>query len=425
MSLIDKTISQFQHLMNINEVSSEEITKECISNIEKSMKDSNIYQLLLQDDAINKAREIDRKRKNQDPLGPLAGIPFLVTDDISTKGIITTGGSKILQNYIPPFNATVMEKLLAEDSIILGKLKVSEFGLTPKETISKTLNAKGGIFGLATSQDSGKFSMKPTYGLISRYGVIGATSTFDQIVPITNSVEDMAAVFNCIVGYDKKDSTSINMDPVDYTNSLKAYIEGLKIVIPRGLCTGDPGIQFNKAIEQLEKLGAIVQEVSFETLEYILPVYKVLSSAEFASNSARYDGISLGYRTNAHGDREELYKRTRTEGFGEKAKQTILFGNYVISSGQYEKYYKKAQKVRAMIKEELTAVTNEYGLLILPFISGDKQEPLNLVGNITGLPSITIPGGIQVIGPPFKEGDLLKLAYAFENTGIKEVENNG
>lgn len=424
MSLMNNSISQLIDLMELNEVSSEKIIKECIANIENETVDSSIYKLILKDEAISKAREIDRKRKNKEPLGPLAGIPLVVTDDISTKEMLTTAGSKILENYIPPFDGTVIEKILATDAIIIGKLKVREFGLTPTKTVSKALKDKGAVFGLCTSQDSSKFSMKPTFGMISRYGVIGATSTFDQIVPVTNFVEDMAAVLNSIVGYDKRDSTSIDMGKVNYTEALNIHMEELKIAVPTELFTEDNSIQLENSIKELEKSGAIIQKVSLETLEYILPVYKILSSVEFASNSARYDGISLGYRAKEYLDREQLYKKTRTEGFGKGAKRTILFGNYIISSGQYEKYYKKAQKVRAMIKEEFTRITNEYGLLILPFTSSDKEEHYNLVGNVTGLPSISVPGGIQIIGSKFKEEDLLKLAYYFESTGIKEVGEN-
>lgn len=424
MSLIDKSIFQLMELMESNEVSSEGIVKECISNIENDNVDSNIYQLILKDEAINRARDIDRKRKNKEPLGPLAGIPFLVTDDISTKDVLTTAGSKILENYIPPFDGTVIEKILGEDSIIIGKLKVSEFGLSPTKTVSNSLDHKGGIFALSTYQDSNKFSMKPSFGMISRYGLIGATSTFDQVVATTNTVEDMAAVLNTIVGYDKRDSASINMEKVDYTKALNNHIKGLKIAIPKELLSGDSDIQVHKIIEMLEKKGVIIQEISLETLNYILPVYKIISSAEFASNSAKYDGISLGYRTKEYLDREELYKKTRAEGFGKEAKKTILFGNYVISSGQYDKYYKKAQKVRAMIKEEFEKITNDYGMLILPFLPSHKENHFNLVGNVTGLPSITIPGGIQIIGSKFKEEDLLKLAYCFETIEIKEVEEN-
>ena len=424
VSLINKDISQLIELMESNEISSEELVRECIANIENETMDSSIYQLILKDDAINKAREIDKKRKNKEPLGPLAGIPFVITDDISTKGILTSAGSKILENYLPPFDASVIEKLLGEDSIIIGKLKVDEFGLNPIKTISKSLDDKGATFALSTCQDSRKISMRPSFGMISRYGVIGATSSFDQIVPVTKTVDDMATLLNSIVGYDKRDSTSINMEKFDYRKALNTDIKGLKIAIAPELFAKDSNLQIEKTIEQLEKLGAIIEKVSLETLKYILPVYKILSSAEFASNSARYDGISLGYRTKEYRDREDLYRKTRSEAFGKQAKKTILFGNYVVSSGQYEKYYKKAQKVRAVIKEELTTLTNKYGLLLLPFSSSDKEEPSNFLGRVTGLPSITIPGGIQIIGSAFKEENLLKLAYVFEQRGIMEVESN-
>ncbi|MDR7869246.1 MAG: amidase family protein [Tissierellaceae bacterium] len=410
MSLLNKSISELLKLMELNEVSSEEITKTSIENIEKNDLGSALYQISLKDEAIKKSKEIDVKRKNKEDLGSLAGIPVAISDDISTKGILTTAGSKILENYIPPFNATVVERLLDEGSIILGKAKVNEFGLTPSSKVSEVLDANGAAFGIGTSMDSSKVSMKPTFGLISRYGVIGASSSFDQIVPVTNSVEDLAVVLNTIAGYDKRDSQSINTEKKDYTKSLTAEIKGLKVAIPTGIKSD----KIDRLSKELEKLGATIQEVNLSTLEYILPVYKILSSAEFASNSARYDGISLGYRTESYEDMDELYKKTRSEGFNKEAKKTILFGNYVISSGQYEKLYVKAQKIRAMIKEEFTRVTREYGLILMPY---GENESLNIVSNVTGLPAITIPNGIQLIGPYLGEEELIKVAYIVEKQG--------
>lgn len=415
MDLLDKSISQLLKLMDLNEILSEEITKACIENIEKSKMDDQVYQTFLKDEAIEKAREIDQKRKDKEELGSLAGIPIAVTDDISTKGILTTAGSKILENYIPPFNATVMEGLIEEDAICLGKLRINEFGLKKSDSLSKTLNSKGAIFGLGTRMDESKVSMKPSFGLISRYGVIAPTSTFDQIVPVTNSVEDLALVLNCLAGYDKRDSTSIDKEKVDYREALKTDIDGLKLVLPTEVISED----LAKMVKRLKDLGLPVQEISLSTLDYILPVYEVLSSAEFASNSARYDGISLGYRTDEFNDIEELYKKTRSEGFALEAKKKILYGNYVMGSKQYNNTYKKSQQIRTMIKEEFTRTIKEYGMILLPY---GKDEGLDLVANLTGLPSITLAHGVQVLGPYLGEEELIRLAYALEN---KEVTING
>ncbi|HZK00273.1 MAG TPA: amidase family protein [Tissierellaceae bacterium] len=414
MDLLDKSISQLLTLMELNEVSSEEITKACTENIEKEKMDEKVYQTFLKDEAIKKAREIDIKRKDKKDLGSLAGIPIAVTDDISTKGILTSGGSKILESYIPPFNATVVDRLNEEDSIILGKLKVNEFGLKKSDSLSETLNSKGAVFGLSTSMDVSKVSMEPTFGLISRYGLIASTSTFDQVVPVTNSVEDLALVLNCLAGYDKRDSASIDKEKVDYRKALKTDIKGLKVAILREVISED----LDKMVNRLEDLGVLVEEISLSTLEYILPVYKVLSSAEFASNSARYDGVSLGYRTDDFNDIDELYKKTRSQGFGLEAKKRILFGNYVMGSGQYDNSYKKSQQIRAMIKEEFTRTIKEYRIL-LPY---GKDEGLDLVANVTGLPSITLAYGIQIVGPYLGEEELINLAYALES---KEVTING
>lgn len=416
MSLLDKSISQLLTLMEINEVTSEELIRECILNIEAQKED--LYKLLLKEEALKRSKEIDEKRKNKEALGSLAGIPFFITDDISTKGITTSAGSRVLANYIPPFNASVIENLLAEDAIIIAKLKVSEFGLSLNKAASEALSHKGACFAISTNQDSSKLSMKTSFGMISRYGIIGATSSFDQVVPITNSVEDLAAVLNTIVGYDKKDSTSIKRDKIDYSEGLNGHIEGMKIAIPREILSGEGHKAIDELCKILEKLGAIVQDVSLESLDFIPAVYEVLSSAEFASTTARYDGISLGYRASGYMDREDLYKRTRSEAFSKEAKKKILFGNYVISSDQYDKYYKKSQRVRKIIQDEFTKVTDEYDFLILPF-----SEPFNLVARVTGLPSITIAEGIQVLGAQFKEKDLLRLAYTIEEF-IKEVETN-
>ena len=409
MSLLDKNISQLLKLMELNEISSQEITKACIDNIEKDM-DSETYHTLLKDEAIKHAKAIDKKRKDNQDSGTLSGIPYAVTDDISTKGILTTAGSKVLENYIPPFDATVIERLSDADSIMLGKIKINEFGLTTSNRVSETLNSKGAIFGLSSSMDGSKVSMKPTFGLISRYGVIGATSSFDQIVPVTNCVEDLTLVLNCIVGYDKRDSASINKEKVDYTKSLTTDIKGLKVAVPSGVAND----YMNKIVMKLENLGAIIQEVSLSTLEYILPVYKILSSAEFASNSSRYDGISLGYRTDEFKDIDELYKKTRSEGFGKEAKKTILFGNYTISSGQYDNFYNKAQKIRMLIRDEFTKFTREYGLILLTY---GENEGFNLAANVVGLPSMTIPYGIQFIGSYLGEEELIKIGYALESQG--------
>ena len=415
MDLLDKSISQLLTLMDLNEVSSQEITKACIENIEKEKMDDRLYHIFLKDEGIRKAREIDLKRKDKKDLGSLAGIPIAVSDDISTKGILTSAGSKILENYIPPFNATVIEKLIEEDAIILGKSRVNEFGLEKSNSLSEILDSKGAICGLSTSMDGSKVSMKASFGLISRYGVIGSTSTFDQVVAVTNNVEDLVLVLNCLAGYDKKDSTSIDKEKIDYREALKTNINGLRIALPIEVISED----VEKMVKRLRDLGIDVEEVSLSTLEYLLPVYKILSSAEFASNSARYDGISLGYRTNEFSDIDELYKKTRSEGFGLEAKKRILFGNYVMGSEQYDNSYKKAQQIRAMIKKEFTITIEKYGMILLPY---GKDEAIDLAANVTGLPSITLANGIQIVGSYLGEGELIKLAYALES---KEVAING
>ncbi|NLN14188.1 MAG: hypothetical protein GX185_01130 [Tissierellia bacterium] len=414
---MDMRVNKLLDLMESKETSSEEITKACIEKIDGDMS----INTLLKDEALEKARDVDNKRKDGEKVGALAGLPAVVVDNISTKDVLTTAGSKMLENYIPPFNATVIERLLEEDCILLGKVKVEEFAYEPSANVERVLDKGGAAFGISSNMVPNKISMKPSYGLVSRYGVIGGTSSFDQLVPVTNSVKDLALVLKVIAGHDEKDSTSVKREKVDYTKALDGDIKGLKISVPTDLSSND---KVKKLVEQLTDLGAVVKEVALETLKYILPAYRILSSAEFASNMGRYDGIKFGYRTKDYSNREELYKRTRAEAFSEEAKKRILFGNYVISSGQYEKYYLQAQRVRAMIRDEVAKVVAEDGFLVLPYGFEEEFKAYSLVSNMTGLPAITLGNGIQLIGPAFKEEDLIRLAYNYEKAYL-EVENNG
>jgi len=440
MDLFNKDISQLRKLMETGKFTSEELTKKYLKSIQD--KDLKLYNTVSEEYALNKARTIDRKRQEGKKLGVLAGIPLAVTDDISTKDVLTTVGSKILEDYIPPFNATVVENLLKEDAIVLGKIKIDEFNLKSNNNAAKVIREDEALFSLNSYRANGEvFSIKPSYGLVSRYGFISATSSLDQIATSTKSVKDMAIVLNSIIEYDKKDSSSIDLEKRDYTNALTDGIKGMKIALPKNLLEfkdEDSERTFSTVIENLESKGAIVQEISLPKLDYLLPTYNILLSGEFASNAGKYDGIGFGYRTENYEDRGDLYKKTRSEAFSKKTKQVILFGNYVIDSKNYNKYYKKAQKIRTILSMEYKNIIDEYGMILTPVnIEENQTDILQALAHLTGFPAISMPTstktrdssiGLQIIGKYFGEEELLKIAYNHEqflmDSTVKEVHIN-
>lgn len=430
MNLLNKDISQLLDMMEQRDISSEELVGKYIDKIRRENSISNSYREIVEDEAIERGKLIDKKRENGEKLGSLAGIPIAIADDISTKGIPTRAGSKMLDNYIPPFDATVVQRLLEEDAIILGKVDIGEFGSTVGQ-LGDVVAEDGAVFALGSdSSGDARYSalksrilfMKPSYGLVSRYGAIGNTTTFDQIGPMTKTTMDMAMVLNYIIGYDKRDSTCVNRERIDYISGLSKDIRGLKIGLPMEYI-GDKiePKEIERVIRTLEELGAIVEKVSIPTLDYVLPAYKIISSAEIASNAAKYDGIRYGYRAEEYEDMEELYKNTRSEGFGQETKKHILFGNFVVSDRQYEKYYRNAQRVRTLIKKELHNILKEYELLLCPeLLDGDEflDREFALSANMAGLPAMAIPYdesmGLHLVGSMYGESTLLRMAYACE-----------
>ncbi|NMA84734.1 MAG: Asp-tRNA(Asn)/Glu-tRNA(Gln) amidotransferase subunit GatA [Epulopiscium sp.] len=444
--LLRKDIMQLRELMKNGEISSEELTEVCLEQIEEKGPEGNPYITVTKELALHKAREVDEKRRKGETLGVLAGIPMAVKDDISTKGVLTTAGAKMLEQYTPPFDATVIEHLYKEDSVLLGKLNVDEFGL-PKDPMnpldgSASAVAKGkAIFtiGSDTSGEirkaaclSGVVGMKPTYGAVSRYGLIAYASSFDQIGPITKNVSDMAVVLQAIIKKDEKDSTSVSAPKIDYKEALIADVKGMKIALPKEYFDQEMDPKVKEAVLQaasdLQELGVVVEEVSIPSLPFALSAYTVLSSAEFSSNAARYDGIGYGYRTNEYENVEELYKKSRSEAFGAEVKKRIMFGNFVLSSGQYESYYKKAQQVRTLMKEECNKILATYDAILSPVIGiqnfdMDQEKFYTVAANLTGLPAISVPCGkdekglpmgFQLMGAAFAEDTLLKIAYTHE-----------
>lgn len=482
MEITELTVHELKEKLASKEITIPEITKAYINRIHEKEKDIGAFVTVLEENAMNKAKEIEEKVNNNEIKGNLAGIPIGIKDNICTKGIHTTCSSKMLENFISPYDATVMEKINNENMINLGKLNMDEFamgGSTEYSAFHITKNpwnlnkVPGGSSGgsaaavaarmipWALGSDTGGsirqpasfcgvVGMKPTYGLVSRYGLVAFASSLDQIGPITKDVEDCANLLNVITGHDEKDSTSENREKVDYTLSLKNNVKGMKIGIPKEFY--GEGLQpevkqkLEEAIEKYKELGAEVEEFSLDIANYALATYYIIACAEASSNLGRFDGIRYGYRTPNYNDLKEIYINSRSEAFGNEVKRRIILGTYVLSSGYYDAYYKKALEVRTLVQSKFDEAFSKYDVILTPtapttaFNIGEKSSnPLEMYladictvsVNIAGLPGISIPCGVdregmpigmQLIGQKFSEETLLNAAYTFEQA-IKFREN--
>ena len=477
MDITKLTVHELQDKLKSKEITVTDITKAYIKNIEEKEKDIGAFVTTLEDEAIKKSEEIQEKIEKGENLGNLAGIPIGIKDNICTKGIKTTCSSKMLENFVSPYDATVMEKINNENMINLGKLNMDEFamgGSTEYSYFHKTKNpwnlnkVPGGSSGgsaaavaanmvpWALGSDTGGsirqpasfcgvVGLKPTYGLVSRYGLVAFASSLDQIGPITKDVKDCAMLLNIIAGHDERDSTSANTEKIDYVKALKNDVKGLKIGVPQEFfgkgINEEVKEKLNEAIEKYKELGAEVEECSLDIAKYSLAAYYIIACAEASSNLGRFDGIRYTYRTKEYKNLKELYKKTRSEGFGPEVKRRIILGTYVLSSGYYDAYYKKAQKVRTLVMNEFKKAFEKYDILLTPtsptvaFDIGSKSNnPLEMYladictvsVNIAGLPGISIPCGqdkegmpigMQLIGKRFDESTILNAAYTFEQIG--------
>lgn len=474
MNITELTVHELKEKLEKKELTSYEITKAYIERIEEKEKDVQAFVTTLEKDALEKAEEIDKKIASGEIVEKLAGIPIGIKDNICTKGVKTTCSSKMLENFVAPYDATVMEKINSENLINLGKLNMDEFamgGSTEHSYFHVTRNpwnlnkvpggssggsaaaVAAGMVPWALGTDTGGsirepasfcgvVGLKPTYGLVSRYGVVAFASSLDQVGPITKDVTDSAMLLNIITGKDKMDSTSVERPKVDYTKALKNDVKGLKIAVPKELFA--EGINeevkesLEKAIETYKKLGAEISEVSLNIAEYALASYYIIACAEASSNLGRFDGVRYGHRAKEFNNLKELYRNSRTEGFGPEVKRRIILGTYVLSSGYYDAYYKKAQQVRTLVMNKFKSVFDNYDVILTPtsptvaFDIGSKiNDPLAMYladictvsVNIAGLPGISIPCGVdkegmpigmQLIGNRFTEETLLNAAYTFE-----------
>lgn len=483
MEITELTVHELQEKLKSKELTITEITKAYVDRINEKENDVQAFVTTLTDEALIKANNLQAKKEQGKISGDFAGIPIGIKDNMCTKGVKTTCSSKMLENFISPYDATVVERLNEENIINLGKLNMDEFamgGSTEYSYFKKTRNpwdlnkvpggssggsaaavaanmvpwALGSDTGGSIRQPSsfcGVVGLKPTYGLVSRYGLVAFASSLDQIGPITKDVRDSAMLLNLIAGHDKKDTTSINIEKKDYTKALKNNVKGLKIAVPKEFFGEGINVEvkekLEEAIRKYKDMGAIVKEISLDIAEYALAAYYIIGCAEASSNLGRFDGIRYGYRTPEFKNLKELYKKSRSEGFGTEVKRRIILGTYVLSSGYYDAYYKKAQKVRTLVVNEFNKAFAEYDVILTPTsptvafdIGAKSSNPLEMYlsdictvsVNIAGLPGISIPCGIdsqgmpigmQLIGNRFCEETILNAAYTLEQE-IKFRENN-
>ena len=474
MDITNLTVHELKEKLDKKEITISEINKAYVERIKEKEPEVNAFVTVLAEDALKKAQEVEEKVNNGEIKTPLAGIPIGIKDNICTKGVKTTCSSKMLENFTSPYDATVMEKINSENLITLGKLNMDEFAMgasTEYSAFKKTCNpwdlnkvpggssggsaaaVAAGLVPWALGSDTGGsvrqpasfcgvVGLKPTYGLISRYGLVAFASSLDQIGPITKDVKDSAMLLNIIAGHDEKDTTSLNVEKKDYTKALKNDVKGLRIGIPKEYF--GEGINkevkeaLEKAVEEYKAMGAIVEECSIPIAEYALATYYIIACAEASSNLGRFDGIRYGYRTSNFKNLRDIFINSRTEGFGKEVKRRIILGTYVLSSGYYDAYYKKAQQVRTLVKKEFDKAFEKYDILITPtaptvaFDIGQRSNnPLEMYLadictvsiNIAGLPGISIPCGVdskempigmQIVGKHFAEETILNAAYTYE-----------
>lgn len=477
--LTKKSLSELASALENKEISSVELTREYLNSIAKNEEKIGAYITVDEKSALDSAAAVDQKRANGEKLSPLAGIPAAIKDNICTKGTKTTCASKMLADFVPPYDAHVIERLKANDFVMLGKLNMDEFAMgsstensamkithNPCDTERVPGGSSGGSAAAVAAFEAaytlgsdtggsirqpasfcGVVGMKPTYGSVSRYGLVAFASSLDQIGPVTHNVRDNAMVLNAIVGHDRRDATSIDRVYGDFTSELGKGVKGMKIGLPKEFfgegISSDVKECVLSAAKVYESLGAEIVDLSMPSIDHALAAYYVISSAEASSNLARFDGVRYGYRTSEFEDIDELYRKSRSEGFGAEVKRRIMLGTFALSSGYYDAYYKKALQVRNMIMKDFDEVLTKCDLILSPvaptvaYKIGEKAaDPLTMyLGdaysvpvNIAGVPAISIPCGVgegnmpvgmQLMGKPFSEATLYRAAYAFEEVTKK------
>ncbi|MDO3412804.1 Asp-tRNA(Asn)/Glu-tRNA(Gln) amidotransferase subunit GatA [Saccharibacillus sp. CPCC 101409] len=475
MTLFDLGLREIHNRLHAGELSVTELVKDSLQKIGERDEKVKAFLTVDEEGALASAARLDDKLAGGGERGLLFGLPAGVKDNIVTEGLRTTCASQFLRNFDPVYDATVVKKLRAADSVTVGKLNMDEFAMggsnenssfypvrNPWNTDRVPGGSSGGsaaavaagevYFSLGSDTGGsirqpasycGVVGLKPTYGLVSRFGLVAFASSLDQIGPVTRTVEDSAYVLQAIAGHDDRDSTSANVDVPDYVSSLTGDIKGLRIAVPAEYMGEgvDPQVKESvmAAVRQLESLGATWEEVSLPHTEYALAAYYLLSSSEASSNLARFDGVRYGVRADNPDNLLDLYLKSRSEGFGDEVKRRIMLGTYALSSGYYDAYYLKAQKVRTLIKRDFDNVFEKFDVIVGPTapttafaIGSQTDDPLTMYLNdiltipvsLAGVPAISIPCGfadgmpvgLQIIGKPFDEQTVLRVSHAFEQS---------
>ena len=476
MKLFEQPAHVLHDMLVNKEITSLELTQAVLARIDEVEGDVQAYLTIPREEALAQAKAVDEKIAKGEEIAFLEGIPGAIKDNICTKGIKTTCASKILQKFVPPYDATVMQKLEAQNPVVLGKTNLDEFamgGSTENSAYHPTCNpwntdcVPGGSSGgsaaavaagtavWALGSDTGGsirqpasfcgvVGMKPTYGRVSRYGLVAYASSLDQIGPITKDVTDCAHILNIIAGRDEMDSTSLDVQVPDFTKALVQDVKGLKIGLPKEYFVKgmDPEVEaaVKNGVKELEKLGAEVVEISLPNTDYAISTYYLIAPAEAATNLARYDGVSYGERAEDASDLVEMMTKTRTQYLGEEVKRRIMIGNYALSAGYYDAYYLKALKVRRLVKEDYDKAFKDVDVIICPaapsvaYKIGEKianplemylQDACTVPLNLAGLPGISVPCGynkdkmpigMQIIGKALDEETILRVAYTYEQS---------
>jgi aspartyl-tRNA(Asn)/glutamyl-tRNA(Gln) amidotransferase subunit A len=468
------TAYKLNEMLKQKQISFSDVSGSVLSAIEALGKKINAYIRVEKESMTRQAKELDKNINRSAGISDFTGIPIAIKDNICTDGIATTCGSRILSNYIPVYDATVIERLKPQDYLLAGKANMDEFAMGSSNENSSfgpvknpwdTERVPGGSSGgpaaavaagmaiCSLGSDTGGsirqpaslcgvVGLKPTYGLVSRYGLVAFASSLDQIGPLTRDVGDSARLLNVIGGWDEMDSTSIKDDAPDYTQYLVEDIKGLRIGVPKELMVAEIDSEVKEAVFSVLKLaehaGAIIEQISLPSLEYALDVYYIIAPSEASSNLSRFDGVRYGYRDPGASTLRDMYKKSRAEGFGAEVKRRIMIGTYSLSAGYYDAYYEKAQRVRTLIIDDFKSAFDKYDVLISPtspttaFRIGEKaDDPLRMYlsdictipVNLAGLPAISIPAGLsddglpiglQIIANTLREDNIFRTAYTLE-----------
>ncbi len=474
--ILGLSVAELSEYLTSRELSAVEVTDVFLRNLREKEEEIGAFLTVCGEQAADAAAALDKRRADGETLPPLAGVPMALKDNLCTKGILTTCASQMLRGFVPPYDAAVWEKLQEQGTILLGKLNMDEFAMgssnenssfhltrNPRDPSRVPGGSSGGSAAAVAAREvpfslgsdtggsirqpasfCGVVGMKPTYGRVSRYGLVAFASSLDQIGPLTSDVRDNAIVLGAIAGKDPRDATSVPLPVPDYTADLEKGVDGLVIGVPKQFFGEGLAPTVKAAVERaagtFEGLGAKLEELSLSTVDYALPAYYVLSSAEASSNLSRFDGVRYGYRAETYDDITDLYCASRSEGFGSEVKRRIMIGTFALSSGYYDAYYKKALQVRTLIRRELEQALETCDVILSPvcpttaYRLGEKiADPLQMYlgdvytvpANIAGLPALSLPCGedgeglpigMQLLGRAFDESTLYRVGYAFEQT---------